>query len=135
MEFDLSGFAPGATHAIHIHEYGDASDGCRSLGAHWNPGGHRHGSLAVHGRSGSHAGDLVNNLVADEHGRFAHRYLDPRIRIRGDVRRSIVGRSVVVHAGRDDLGLGGDDESGVSGNAGARLAYAVIAQAAGESGD
>ena len=128
VDFDLSGFGPRAVHAVHIHEYGDASDGCRSLGGHWNPRGRRHGSLVVHGRDASHAGDLVNNIVADGRGRFVFRYADPRIQIRGDARRSILGRSVVIHAGRDDLGLGGDDESGVTGNAGARIAFAVIAR-------
>lgn len=40
--------------------------------------------------------------------------------------RSVVGRAVVVHAGEDDLGLGGDDGSLTTGNAGARLACCTI---------
>ena len=42
-------------------------------------------------------------------------------------RRSVLGRGVIVHADEDDLGLGGDDESLVTGNAGARLACCIIA--------
>ena len=38
----------------------------------------------------------------------------------------ILGRGVVIHAGRDDLGQGGDDGSLATGNAGGRVACGVI---------
>ena len=38
----------------------------------------------------------------------------------------ILGRAFIVHAGEDDLGLGGDDESTKTGNAGARIAGGII---------
>jgi Cu-Zn family superoxide dismutase len=39
---------------------------------------------------------------------------------------SVLNRAVVVHAGKDDLGLGGDDESLKTGNAGGRVACGII---------
>lgn len=43
--FHLSNFEPFSTHAIHIHEYGDLRQGCTSLGAHYNPHRQQHGSM------------------------------------------------------------------------------------------
>lgn len=42
---------------------------------------------------------------------------------------SIVGRGLVVHAGEDDLGTGGDAGSMTTGNAGPRLGCGIIAVA------
>ena len=105
VEMDLHNFKPYQTHAIHIHQYGDERDGCKSLGGHWNPDNTTHGSIKFH--MPSHAGDMINNLTSDSKGRFTHRYYDPRISLRGNINESIIGRSVVIHKGRDDLGLGG----------------------------
>lgn len=107
-------------HAIHIHEYGDTRKGCDSLGAHWNPDNTTHGSIYVP-KYPRHAGDLINNVVFDEKGTFSYRYIDRKIHI-----PDIYGRSIVIHQDSDDLGLGGDEESLITGNAGKRIACAVI---------
>ena len=113
VSIDLKGLRPRAVNAMHVHEHGDTRRGCASLGLHWNPRG------TVHGH---HAGDLCFNIAADGRGQVYFEYEDNRL---GSVEK-LYGRSVVIHAGPDDLGLGGDEESLISGNAGHRLACAVI---------
>jgi Cu-Zn family superoxide dismutase len=122
--FNLKGFKPNAIHAIHIHEYGDLSDGCTSLGAHLNLKNKNHGNLGD--ISNSHTGDLINNIHADTKGNFKYSYVDPRLTLSGNINNSIIGCSVVIHDGIDDLGLGGNAESLKTGNAGARLACSII---------
>lgn len=111
---------PNSIHAIHVHEFGDIRKGCESLGPHWNPHNETHGSILVteHPR---HAGDLCSNMVFDEKGVFSIQYKDPLVKV-----DQIYGRSIVVHEGKDDLGLGGDQESLKTGNAGKRLACGII---------
>ena len=125
--FYLHNLPPNKTYAIHIHQYGDERDGCKSLGGHWNPLGAEHGSIAID-INNSHAGDLINNLTANNKGEFQGHYYDPRLQIRGDINESIVGRSVVIHDGVDDLGLGNNKESKITGNAGGRMTCAIIGQ-------
>ena len=48
------------------------------------------------------------------------------IHVRNNVLTIVLGKAIVVHAGEDDLGLGGDDGSLATGNAGGRMACGVI---------
>ena len=52
----IKGLEPGM-HGIHIHEFGDLSDGCDSAGGHYNPDGVDHGDL-MQGHVGSRASVL-----------------------------------------------------------------------------
>jgi Cu-Zn family superoxide dismutase len=52
-------------------------------------------------------------------------FTDNMIKLRG-YERNIIGRSVVIHENTDDLGMGGNEDSLKTGNAGARIACAVI---------
>ena len=70
-----------------------------------------------------HVGDL-GNIVADEQGIARFKIVARRVDLSGDP--SVVGRAMVIHADEDDLGLGGDEESLKTGNAGERLACGVI---------
>ena len=120
--FDLRG-PPNKEFACHIHSFGDLRQGCSSLGSHWNPFNTTHGYTFDTSRP-SHAGDLVGNINIDNKGFYQFLYKDPKITLHGDL--SIVGRSVVIHSGVDDLGRGGNAESLITGNAGGRMDCAVI---------
>jgi Cu-Zn family superoxide dismutase len=124
--FNLFNFAPRATHAIHIHEFGDLSDGCKSLGPHYNPTNETHGSIDFPDAP-RHAGDLINNFTTDDKGRFEYAYVDDKLS-KVDF-SDIYGRSIVIHDGIDDLGRGkgkNKAESLQTGNAGTRLACGII---------
>ena len=113
----ITGLEPGL-HGFHIHEFGDMSDGCKSMGGHYNPDGVDHGDLKQ-----GHVGDL-ENVLANEDGVAKFSIVAPRVDLMGD--RSVIGRGIVVHEDEDDLGKGGDAESLKTGNAGERLACGVI---------
>lgn len=121
ISFDLNG-PKKSIHAIHIHEYGDLRNGCKSLGSHWNPTNKQHGSF-LNNKTNHHHGDLINNIHFDSYGRFKFEYYDPLVHV-----NKIYGRSIVIHDGIDDLGLGNNKESKLTGNAGGRLACAIIAR-------
>jgi len=113
----VEGLEPGE-HGFHIHEFGDLSDGCDSAGGHYNPDNVDHGDL-----ESGHVGDL-GNITADENGIAQFNLVAERVELCGD--RSVVGRAIVVHKDKDDLGKGGDDESLKTGNAGERAGCGVI---------
>lgn len=119
----IDGLSPGL-HGIHIHECGDISKGCESLGKHYNPRNVRHGSPdnTIDQR---HAGDL-GNIDADSSGRAKFRFTDHVISV-GD----IIGRSIVVTEQADDFGCGSNEQSLIDGNSGERLACGIIARSAG----
>jgi Cu-Zn family superoxide dismutase len=107
----VNNLTPGE-HGFHIHEFGDlrSSDGT-SAGGHFNPEGHEHGAPGAK----SHAGDL-GNITAGEDGvaKVDIVATDAKLHV-------ILGRALVVHAGKDDL------SSQPSGDAGGRVALGVIA--------
>ncbi len=113
----VSGLKPNSVHGFHVHQYGDlqSKDGS-SAGGHFNPDGHQH--AGPHDKM-RHAGDM-GNLTANAKGvvnttlTFENFTLDPKSK------EGIVGRSVVLHAGTDDL------KSQPSGDAGARWAVGVV---------
>ena len=68
-------------------------------------------------------GDL-GNVLAYSNGEIDANITDSLVQLHEP--NSIVGRSFVIHAKRDDLGLGLNEESKVTGNAGARIACGTI---------
>ena len=125
VTFNLYNLKQNNISACHIHEFGDMTDGCKSLGAHLNLKNKEHGTIYTD-INNSHTGDLINNIKSDDKGEFKYEYLDPRLNIFGNVDESIIGCSVVIHDGVDDYGLGNNKESKITGNAGGRMDCAII---------
>lgn len=117
----IIGLKPNSEHAIHIHEYGDLSDGCTSACAHFNPFGKNHGGRNDKDR---HVGDL-GNITTDKNGESRFKFNDNIISLKNN-KRNILGRSVIIHEDIDDLGKGGHKDSLTTGHAGKRLDCAVI---------
>ena len=113
----VTGLKPNQEHGFHIHEKGDCSSGDgMSTGGHFNPGGKRHGPMhAEH-----HAGDFPA-LKADASGTASTTFTAPGLSI-GSGEADIVGKGLIVHADPDDY------TTQPTGNAGARIACAVIAR-------
>jgi len=124
ITYDISGNDPNAERGMHIHQFGDNTNGCTSAGPHFNPFGKDHGAPSDEIR---HVGDL-GNFKTDGQGNGKGSVSDTLIKLIGE--QSVLGRTIVVHAGTDDLGRGGHAESKKTGNAGARPACGVIGIAA-----
>jgi len=116
---ELTGLSKGQ-HGFHVHEFGDNTNGCMSSGPHFNPYGKTHGAPSDETR---HVGDL-GNIEADGSPVTKVILCDSIISLSGPL--NIIGRTLVVHADKDDLGKGGHELSSTTGNAGARIACGVI---------
>ncbi|XP_039997203.1 copper chaperone for superoxide dismutase-like isoform X2 [Xiphias gladius] len=117
----VDGLKPGL-HGLHVHALGDLTQDCSSCGEHYNPFGSQHGGP---GDSERHVGDL-GNIVAGADGRASFRLEDSQLKV-----WDVIGRSLVVDAGEDDLGRGSHPLSKQTGNSGERLACGIIARSAG----
>uniref|UniRef100_A0A6M2D332 superoxide dismutase n=2 Tax=Rhipicephalus microplus TaxID=6941 RepID=A0A6M2D332_RHIMP len=116
---EITGLQPGA-HGLHVHAYGDLTNGCNSTKGHFNPMHKDHGGPEDRER---HVGDL-GNIKAEADGKARVYITDSMISLIGH--HNIIGRAMVVHANPDDLGKGGTNDSKTSGSAGPRLACCVI---------
>ena len=112
----VSGLPPGSEHGFHIHDKGDCSSGDgMSAGGHFNPGGQPHGP-----QSGAHhAGDMPS-LVADAYGNANASFELKGVKVGGGGPTDVIGHGLIVHKDPDDF------KTQPTGNAGARLACAVI---------
>ena len=121
VTFKLRNFRDGK-HGFHLHKCGDERNQdkkCSSLCSHYS-----RRKDDVHGGRNSyerHNGDLGNivsrNGKVDETISIQNAYLDIE---------ECIGRAFVIHEDEDDLGLGGNEESKKTGNAGKRIAYALV---------
>jgi len=124
IEVNIKGLSPNSLHGFHVHEAGDLTDKCTSMCAHFNPYSKTHGCPGMKER---HVGDL-GNLITNTKGDATYIYYDNVIKLRG-TKCNIIGRGLIIHADEDDCGQGGNTESLKTGNAGKRIACAVIGYA------
>lgn len=114
VEARFSGLSPGL-HGFHIHEKGDCSaSDAASAGGHFNPTSTMHAGPTSRTR---HLGDL-GNLNADAAGNAYYNQSFPDLMYEDS--RSIIGKSVIVHAKADDY------TTQPSGDSGGRIACGVI---------
>ncbi|KAK0454197.1 superoxide dismutase [Desarmillaria tabescens] len=118
----IQGLDPSALRGFHVHEFGNLPGNCTSAGAHYNPFNTTHGA-PTDDINHRHIGDL-GNIKSDDKGVANLDFSDHIIKLEGPM--SIIGRSVVVHTGTDDLGRGGTPLSLTTGNSGDRAACGVI---------
>jgi Cu-Zn family superoxide dismutase len=121
IDVSVTGLRPNSFHGFHVHEAGDLSDKCTSMCSHFNPYGLTHGCPGMTNR---HVGDL-GNLETNNKGEAKYTFYDNVIKLRG-TKSNIIGRGLIIHEDPDDCGQGGDTESLKTGNAGKRIACAVI---------
>jgi len=121
IDLNLTGLNLNSFHGFHVHEAGDLTDKCTSMCAHFNPYKKTHGCPSMKER---HVGDL-GNIKANNKGIAKYTFYDNIIKLRG-TKCNIIGRGLIIHEDEDDCGKGGNDESLKTGNAGKRIACAVI---------
>lgn len=99
----VSGLSPNSKHGFHVHAFGDISGhNCLRAKGHFNPDGTTHGGLFDEVR---HLGDF-GNIISNIDGFAILFFNDSRITLFGE--ESIIGSAIVLHAGEDDLGRGGN---------------------------
>ena len=115
---------PRGFHGFHIHKLGDLTNGCKSAGPHFTTYKNN-----IHGGPNSkykHNGDL-GNIYNRKNNFKGKKIISSRVlNINPCNKNSIIGRSIIIHKNKDDLGKGKNLESLKTGNAGARLACGVI---------
>ena len=120
IDVKLKGLSKNSLHGFHVHEAGDLTDKCESMCAHFNPYNKQHGGPDSKER---HVGDL-GNLKSDKNGNVNVKFKDSMIKLKG--KANIIGRGLIIHADEDDLGEGTNQASKINGNAGKRIACAII---------
>ena len=111
VKIKASGLTPG-NHGFHVHEKMIQGNDFASAGGHFNPAEKQHG---LENPNGSHVGDMPN-LVVDAKGKVKTELLIRHATLEKNHSNSILGRSLIIHAGEDD------QKSDPAGNSGDRVA-------------
>ncbi|AIU41341.1 sod [Sucra jujuba nucleopolyhedrovirus] len=112
---------PRGLHGFHVHEFGDLRNGCVSAGEHYNPTGQDHGAPDALIK---HVGDLGNVEARVSNALTSVKITSGAITLNGP--HSVLGRTLIVHSDRDDLGLTDHPLSKTTGNSGSRLGCGII---------
>ena len=128
IKVDLKGLKPNSLHGFHIHESpitsvldlnikcgGEDSSivntACNSCKGHFNPLNQDHGSIFNNNKPKSirHVGDLINNIKANELGFAKFSFYDELVSLYPTINKpyTVIGCSLVIHRGIDDLGREG----------------------------
>lgn len=119
LEVSFTDLPPGP-HGFHIHKAGDLrGKGCQGACSHYHKGSPQSHGGAPGETKHRHTGDLGN--IALEHGSYKHTYVLHRVTV-----QDLWGRSAIVHADEDDLGLGPHEDSSTTGHSGGRIACAIF---------
>ena len=109
---------PPGEHGFHIHKAGDLrGEGCKGACDHYHIGPPADHGGPPNGKTERHTGDLGNVSNAPFYKLYELKGVDIS---------DLFGRSVIVHADRDDLGKGNHIDSKTTGNSGVRIACAII---------
>jgi len=118
INVNISGLGEGPV-AIHLHAIGDCHSGDgKSAGGHWNPTNENHGKW---GTPPFHSGD-IGNININQSGKGNLTTIDSfgRWSIGGHLETNIIGKSIIIHAGADDMA------SQPSGAAGIRIGCGIV---------
>ncbi|KAF2013074.1 hypothetical protein BU24DRAFT_352441, partial [Aaosphaeria arxii CBS 175.79] len=114
ITWNIRGHDANVEHAFHIHKYGDNTNGCTSAGPRYSMGTTTHMPLTCRPRICRTQRWYLGNFKSISIGSFS----DILVKLSGSY--SILGRTLVVHAGKDDLGRGQKPEPEITINASAR---------------
>ncbi|MDE1155079.1 MAG: superoxide dismutase family protein [Acidobacteriaceae bacterium] len=122
IKLEFKNLPPGQ-HGVHIHENATCTaPDFKSAGGHFNPTGKHHG---FENPMGHHAGDTPSNVVIGDNHSGEATFILSDVTLDPLAPNSLFahgGTSIVVHASGDDM------KSDPAGNAGARIACAVVVQ-------
>lgn len=109
---------PPGKHGFHIHDAGDLREpGCVGACSHFHIGPMKNHGDKPGSAGPRHTGDLGNISPAQMRYTYYLCSVNPE---------DLYGRSAIVHADEDDLGLGEFPDSHTTGHSGARIACAIF---------